>query len=154
MQQTEQVCAAEVRSMCNSTQHKVSHLHCLGQHSQNISDKCRARVGKSVPFLCHKALDQWCDGLDRGILPCLADKLPELQGSCRDAVLATHGVIAKVNTQKASLLNPLTGETLVYMPKSASTAPKTAKDEKAQVETTATPVAQAIQQEVKLDKIF
>jgi hypothetical protein len=153
LQQTEHACAAEVKSMCNATQKKAkSHLHCLGQHSQNIGDKCRVRVGKSVPFLCHQAIDQWCDGLDRGILPCLADKLEELQGSCRDAVIATHGVIAKVNTQKASLLNPVTGETLVYMPTSASTAPKTAKDEKA--ETTAAPMLQPVQQEVKLDKIL
>jgi len=153
LQKTEHACAVEVHSMCNATQNKAkSHLHCLGQHSQNISDKCRVRVGKSVPFLCHQAIDQWCDGLDRGILPCLADKLEELQGSCRDSVIATHGVIAKVNTQKASLLNPLTGETLVYMPTSASTAPKTANDKKA--ETTAMPVLQAVQQEVKLDKVL
>lgn len=158
LQQTEHACTAEVSSMCNSTQGKaqgkaISHLHCLGQHSQNISDKCRARVGKSVPFLCHKALDQWCDGLDRGILPCLADKLSELQGSCRDAVLATHGVIAKVNTQKASLLNHVTGETLVHVPPTSMSATSKAAGSK-EVGTTAMPIVQAAQREVKLDKIL
>jgi len=154
LQKTEHDCAAEVRSMCNSTQQKpISHLHCLGQHSQSISDKCRARVGKSVPFLCHKAIDQSCDGLDRGILPCLADRLGELQGPCRDAVVATHGVIAKVNTQKASLLNPATGETLVHVPAtSASATSKVASGN--EVATTAKPVVQAVQREVKLDKIL
>jgi len=154
LQKTEHICAADVRSICNSTQNKsISHLHCLGQHAQNISDKCRARVGKSVPFLCHKAIDQWCDGLDRGILPCLADKLTELQGSCRDAVLATHGVIFKVNTQKASLLNHVTGETVVHVP--PTSAPATTKPAGSkELGTTASPMVQAVQREVKLDKVL
>jgi len=106
-------CDDDVRSRCGETD---SQLHCLGQHAGNVSEACRKDAGKSVPFLCSGAIDKWCNILERGILPCLADHLEELDNTCRDAVLATHTVIAKANTQKVSLVDPITGEKQSHSP--------------------------------------
>jgi len=84
-------------------------LRCLGQHADEISEPCRKDVGKSVPFLCGDAVDKHCNLMEQGVLPCLANHLSELDQSCKDAVVMTHGVIAKVNTQKASLVVPSSG---------------------------------------------
>jgi len=139
-------CQDDVQRLCNGTQRQ---LHCLGQHASEISEDCRKAVGKSVPFLCNKAISQHCDALDRGLLPCLADRLQELDGSCRDAVVATHRVIAKVNTQKATVQDPATGEKVVHTP----TAPATEWRQETSPTSSQRPVPPA-QREVQLDKII
>mmetsp|Transcript_65522 Transcript_65522/g.165951 ORF Transcript_65522/g.165951 Transcript_65522/m.165951 type:complete len:416 (+) Transcript_65522:71-1318(+) len=111
--QSQNACADEMKMLCNGTH---SRLQCLGQHVEKTSAECRKDVGKSVPFLCSSSIDKLCNVLERGILPCLADHLPELDESCRDAVVATHSVIAKVNTQKASIRDPETGHEKVHVP--------------------------------------
>lgn len=108
-----EACAEEMKTLCNGTQ---SRLQCLGQHVERTSAECRRDVGRSVPFLCSSSIDKLCNVLERGILPCLADHLPELDEGCRDAVVATHSVIAKVNTQRASLRDPETGDETVHVP--------------------------------------
>merc|ERR1719387_2896273 len=98
-------CSPELKAYCKNAK---SRLHCLGQHSQDISDTCRADVGKSVPFLCSGPIDAFCDVLMGGILSCLANHLNDLDGPCRDSVQATKHIINKVNTQKASVKDPKT----------------------------------------------
>eukprot|EP00421_Protoceratium_reticulatum_P074708 CAMPEP_0168427746 /NCGR_PEP_ID=MMETSP0228-20121227/36507_1 /TAXON_ID=133427 /ORGANISM="Protoceratium reticulatum, Strain CCCM 535 (=CCMP 1889)" /LENGTH=332 /DNA_ID=CAMNT_0008441797 /DNA_START=11 /DNA_END=1007 /DNA_ORIENTATION=+ len=149
-------CRADAEARCNGTK---SQLHCLGRHADEISEPCRKHVGKSVPFLCHDPIARWCDGLDRGILPCLADKLAELSGSCRDAVITTHRVIAKVNMQKSSMRLPETGERLVHVPPSPASAAPTAAAVAAKTSTSAAPAqrrasADDAKREVRLDSSF
>merc|ERR1719389_1543595 len=79
-------CSRELKAYCKGAK---SRLHCLGKHSQDISDTCRADVGKSVPFLCSESIDRFCDVLVGGILTCLAKHVKDLPGSCRDAVTTT-----------------------------------------------------------------
>lgn len=106
-------CQADVMKHCSKQR---SQVHCLGQHQDDISEACRKDVGKSVPFLCSRAIDRFCDVLQRGILQCLGEHLKDLDGQCSDAVIATHHVIAKANNQKASVkvTNPATGEKTVH----------------------------------------
>merc|ERR1719321_1868884 len=92
-------CQKEVRSYCKGA---PSQLHCLGKHASDISEGCRADIGKSVPFVCSDAIDRWCDIITGGILPCLAAKLPELDPPCKDSVVLTRKVVAKVNARKAT----------------------------------------------------
>lgn len=110
-------CSSELKTFCRGAK---SRLHCLGKHSNDISDTCRTDVGKSVPFLCSGPIDAFCDVLMGGILSCLANHLTELDGPCRDSVQATKHIINKVKTQKASLTDPKTGQK-----KSVSPKPKT-----------------------------
>lgn len=91
-------CSKEIKAHCRDAK---SQLHCLGKYPNDISDKCRADVGKSVPFLCSEAIDNYCDVLMGGILSCLGNQLKNLQGPCKDAVVATKKVIQKVNSKKA-----------------------------------------------------
>merc|ERR1719409_960881 len=91
-------CSKEIKAHCKDAK---SQLHCLGKHNADISDQCRADVGKAVPFLCSDAIDQYCDVLMGGILSCLGNQLSNLQGPCKDAVSATKKMIQKVNSKKA-----------------------------------------------------
>lgn len=108
-------CSRELKAYCKGAK---SRLHCLGKHSNDISETCRADVGKSVPFLCSGPIDRFCDVLTGGILSCLSNHLTELDGACRDSVQATKHIIKKVNTQKASVTDPKTGKKKSVMPKS------------------------------------
>jgi hypothetical protein len=96
-------CSKEVKAHCKDAKSK---LHCLGKYNADISDGCRADVGKSVPFLCSEAIDNFCDVLMGGILSCLGNQMNNLQGPCKDAVLATKKIIQKVNSKKASQAAP------------------------------------------------
>jgi len=119
MGKTPDSCVPEIREYCGRS---PSPLHCLGQNSDKISDKCREDVGKSVPFLCSKAIDKWCNLLDKGILECLGGHLLELEHqTCRDAVVATQHVVARSNTQRASVTDPLTGTRKVNVPSQKQT---------------------------------
>jgi hypothetical protein len=106
-------CGPEIRKYCPIA---TSKLHCLGKSTDKISEKCRADVGKSVPFLCSKAIDKWCNLLDKGILDCLGGHLQNLEEECHDAVVATRHVVLRTNTQRASVTNPLTGTQKVNVP--------------------------------------
>jgi hypothetical protein len=108
-------CSGELKAFCKGA---PSRLHCLGKHSNDISDTCRADVGKSVPFLCSGPIDAFCDVLMGGILSCLANHLKDLDGPCKDSVQATKHIINKVNTQKASVTDPKTGQKKSVTPKS------------------------------------
>jgi len=96
-------CSKEIKANCRDAK---SQLHCLGKHNADISDQCRADVGKAVPFLCSDAIDQYCDVLTGGILSCLGNQLSNLQGPCKDAVVATKKIIQKVNAQKPAQAAP------------------------------------------------
>mmetsp|Transcript_48040 Transcript_48040/g.139144 ORF Transcript_48040/g.139144 Transcript_48040/m.139144 type:complete len:404 (-) Transcript_48040:70-1281(-) len=93
-------CQADLGKHCGKER---SQVHCLGQHQDDISEACRQDVGKSVPFLCSRAIDRYCDVLQTGILTCLGGHLQDLDGQCSDAVIATRHVISKVNSQRASI---------------------------------------------------
>lgn len=117
-------CNNDIQKLCSGAK---SHLHCLGQHADSVSDKCRADVGKSVPFKCSKAIDKYCDVLQTGILYCLdqhlgAGHLGELDPDCQDAVATTKHVINIVNSQKAAVRDPVTGTKKVSVPATASPA--------------------------------
>eukprot|EP00928_Gymnodinium_smaydae_P054498 TRINITY_DN38255_c0_g1_i1.p1 TRINITY_DN38255_c0_g1~~TRINITY_DN38255_c0_g1_i1.p1 ORF type:complete len:250 (-),score=52.35 TRINITY_DN38255_c0_g1_i1:212-961(-) len=111
-------CDTDVAAMCDNA---TSQLHCLGQHGGQVSEPCKQEIGKSVPYLCSAPISDLCNVLDRGILPCLADHLDSLEGSCRDAVMATHRLILKLNTQTASMIDVATGETTVHKPAAQTT---------------------------------
>jgi hypothetical protein len=111
-------CEPDVREYCRWA---PSHLHCLGQNSDKISDKCREDIGKSVPFACSSEIDKWCNILEKGILDCLGVHLKELQDDCHDAVVATHHVISKAKTHKASVTDPVTGTQKVNVPSQKQT---------------------------------
>jgi hypothetical protein len=96
-------CSKEIKTHCKDAK---SQLHCLGKHNADISDQCRADIGKAVPFLCSDAIDQFCDVLMGGILSCLGNQMKNLEGSCKDAVVATKKMIQKVNSQKPKTVNP------------------------------------------------
>lgn len=106
-------CQQDVLKHCGKQR---SQVHCLGHHQADISDQCRADVGKSVPYLCSTAIDRFCDVLQRGILQCLGDHFKDLDTACADAVNATRRVIARANTQKTSvkLTDPTTGKKTVF----------------------------------------
>merc|ERR1719161_4742 len=111
-------CSKDLKAHCKGAR---SQLHCLGKNADTISAGCRADVGKSVPFLCSNGIDRWCDVLLGGILSCLSDHMSDLEGPCKDAVTATRHVITKVNTQKASVVDPSTGEKKSVAPKKSTT---------------------------------
>lgn len=106
-------CGKEVKTYCKGA---PSQLHCLGKHPNDISEACRKDVGKSVPFLCSDAIDAYCDVLTGGILSCLAGQLSNLEGPCKDAVVATRHIISKTNTQKASITDPKSGQRKTITP--------------------------------------
>jgi hypothetical protein len=106
-------CGPELREYCRRA---PSQLHCLGQNSDRISDKCREDVGKSVPFICSSAIDKFCNLLDKGILDCLGGHVEDLDDSCRDSVLATRHVVARANTQRATVTDLVSGTRKVNIP--------------------------------------
>lgn len=91
-------CDNDVQKHCSKER---SQIHCLGQHQDDISESCRKDISQSVPFLCSRAIDKFCDVLQVGILDCLSGHLGDLEAPCKDSVVATRHAIAKVNTQKA-----------------------------------------------------
>merc|ERR1719195_1376331 len=93
-------CDKDVQKHCGKER---SPLHCLGQHQDDISDSCRKDISQAVPFLCSRAIDKFCDVLQVGVLDCLSGHLGGLEAPCKDSVIATRHVIAKVNTQKATV---------------------------------------------------
>jgi len=93
-------CDKDVQKHCGKER---SQVHCLGQHQDDISDSCRKDIGQSVPFRCSHAIDKFCDVLQVGVLDCLSGHLEDLEAPCKDSVVATRHVIAKVNTQKATV---------------------------------------------------
>jgi len=93
-------CDRDVQKHCGKER---SQVHCLGQHQDDISDSCRKDIGQSVPFRCSHAIDKFCDVLQVGVLDCLSGHLEDLDAPCKDSVVATRHVIAKVNTQKATV---------------------------------------------------
>eukprot|EP00928_Gymnodinium_smaydae_P032792 TRINITY_DN23665_c0_g1_i1.p2 TRINITY_DN23665_c0_g1~~TRINITY_DN23665_c0_g1_i1.p2 ORF type:complete len:436 (+),score=91.61 TRINITY_DN23665_c0_g1_i1:77-1309(+) len=111
-------CVDDLKTHCQAAR---SQLHCLGQHADVISAKCSADVGKSVPFRCSNAIDQYCDVLQDGILDCLGKHVSDLPDRCKDAVLATHHVISKANTQKAAVVETSSGAKRESVP--SGTAP-------------------------------
>jgi hypothetical protein len=110
-------CREDIQKKCGGAK---SHLHCLGMNHATISEACRKSVGQSVPFLCSRAIDRYCDVLQTGILSCLYDHLPDLDGPCRDAVQTTQHVINKVNSQQVSLIDPKSGSKIVSTPATAN----------------------------------
>lgn len=85
-------CRQDIAEKCRGQR---SHIQCLGKNSASISEACRRDVGKSVPFLCSAAIDRFCDVMQQGVRECLGERLQELSGECRDAVLATKHVIGR-----------------------------------------------------------
>lgn len=113
-------CNADLKKYCSGTNKK---LHCLGAHAEEVSETCRKYVGKSLPFRCSSSIDKFCDVLEDGILNCLGSHVQELPGECKDAVLATHHVISKANTQKASVVDVTSGAKLESKPSDVATTP-------------------------------
>jgi len=95
-------CSGDLKKHCSMAR---SQLHCLGQHAEDVSEPCRQDVGKSVPFVCSRAIDKFCNVMRTGVLSCLENHLFWLRPACKDAVLATRHVIKKVSTGKASLID-------------------------------------------------
>lgn len=118
-------CQEDVKKNCAGAK---SHLHCLGLNHENISEGCRKAVGQSVPFRCSKAISRFCDVLQTGILSCLYEHMPDLEPTCRDAVLTTKHVINKVNTQKATLVDPSSGAKKASTPGSDKGTASTQKE--------------------------
>lgn len=85
-------CKQDIADKCRGQR---SHVQCLGKNSDSISDACRRDVGKSVPFVCSFAIDRFCNAMQQGVRECLGQRLQELSGDCRDAVLATRHVIGR-----------------------------------------------------------
>lgn len=106
-------CTEDVKKSCAGAK---SHLHCLGMNHETISEACRTEVGKSVPFTCSTSIDRFCDVLQKGILSCLYDHMQDLDGACRDAVLATQHVINNAKSQQASPAQPPLGITKASTP--------------------------------------
>merc|ERR1719266_2050103 len=93
-------CFRDVQKHCGKDR---SQVHCLGQHEDDISESCAKELSQSVPFICWRAIDKFCGVLPIGVLDCLGGHLEDLEAPCKDAVVATKHVIAKVNTQKATV---------------------------------------------------
>eukprot|EP00928_Gymnodinium_smaydae_P010035 TRINITY_DN13769_c0_g4_i1.p1 TRINITY_DN13769_c0_g4~~TRINITY_DN13769_c0_g4_i1.p1 ORF type:complete len:370 (+),score=68.99 TRINITY_DN13769_c0_g4_i1:258-1367(+) len=113
-------CNSDVATWCQGA---PSHLHCLGQHADVISDACRSDVGKSVPFRCSSSIDSFCNTLEVGILDCLGARVIELPQECRDAVLATHHVLSKASSHKVSVVDLTSGMKQQVVPGTAVKAP-------------------------------
>lgn len=101
LQRAPVTCQHDLTKHCKSAR---SQLHCLGQHAEDISPTCRKDVGRSVPFVCAKMINSFCDVLHSGVLPCLEQHMGALNGECKDSVQATRSVIKKANAHKASLV--------------------------------------------------
>merc|ERR1719272_1849325 len=72
-------CRRDANKHCKNA---TSQIHCLGQHSNDISDACRKDVGKSVPFACSESIDRLCNLLETSILSCLWQRKQSLNGEC------------------------------------------------------------------------
>eukprot|EP00930_Biecheleria_cincta_P027871 TRINITY_DN19493_c0_g1_i1.p1 TRINITY_DN19493_c0_g1~~TRINITY_DN19493_c0_g1_i1.p1 ORF type:complete len:421 (-),score=74.61 TRINITY_DN19493_c0_g1_i1:139-1401(-) len=92
-------CNRDLAKHCSKAR---SQIHCLGQHSEDVSESCQKDVGHSVPFTCSKAIDKFCDIMQVGILDCLRSHTAELQGDCLDCVLATRKAITGLNAAAKS----------------------------------------------------
>lgn len=107
-------CHQDLSKHCSTAR---SQIHCLGQHSEDVSETCKKDVGRSVPFVCSSSIDKFCDVMQIGILDCLRSHTGELKGDCLDCVLATSKAISKLNSAgksdaakpEASLLSTGTG---------------------------------------------
>jgi len=87
-------CHADLQKHCPKAR---SQVHCLGLHSEDISEPCEKDVGKSVPFVCSHAINELCDVLQGGILDCLKGQLGKLEMPCKDAVLTTSKALSHLN---------------------------------------------------------
>lgn len=92
-------CHQDLSKHCSTAR---SQIHCLGQHSEDVSETCKKDVSHSVPFVCSGAIDKFCDVLQIGILDCLQSHTGELKGDCLDCVLATSKAINKLNSASKS----------------------------------------------------
>jgi hypothetical protein len=105
-------CRNETKKYCDDAHPHV--MHCLAEHSEDLSQGCKATVKKSLPAVCKAAIKKSCDTLEEGVLPCLkrldADK--KLTGNCADSFHATMKSIARVKeglTYGATVVNQVTG---------------------------------------------
>lgn len=159
-------CQDDAKHLCA---YEASALHCLGTHASEISDGCRKGVSKSVPFVCASAIDKWCNVGSKGILGCLVKRVPQLNGACRDAVVAARQLITQLNTKKVAVTDPKTGARTVSTPTISSVAvaeesvidksmtkevPVAATDPKTDVQMPTTPTisSAAVLEESVLDK--
>merc|ERR1719359_798269 len=106
-------CRNETQKYCADAHPHV--MHCLANHSEDLSQGCKATVKKSLPAVCKAAIKKSCDTLEEGVLPCLkrldADK--KLTGNCADSFHATMKSIARVKEgliSGATVVNKVTGQ--------------------------------------------
>jgi hypothetical protein len=121
-------CYRDVQKHCRKDR---SQVHCLGQHEDDISESCGKELSQSVPFICSRAIDKFCGVLPIGVLDCLGGHLEDLEAPCKDAVVATKHVIAKVNTQKATVTMGETknGVKTIHAPPRSLSLPRAAAGE-------------------------
>ncbi|CAJ1327085.1 unnamed protein product [Effrenium voratum] len=97
-------CRADLEKHCPNAR---SQVHCLGEHRAEISEPCRKDVGASVPFVCSKAIGEFCDVLRSGMLGCLQKHLPQLPRDCRDAVEMTSSALGRLSQAPKNSKDPL-----------------------------------------------
>jgi hypothetical protein len=105
-------CRNETKKFCADEHPHV--MHCLANHSEDLSAGCKATVKKSLPAVCKAAIKKSCDTLEEGVLPCLKrlDAAKKLTGNCADSFHATMKSIARVKeglSYGATVVNKLTG---------------------------------------------
>jgi len=95
--------------------HSTKKLHCLGEHREDISPQCQAKIKRSVSFACHKEITATpCDSMDQGVLQCLekaiASHRPHVSEACMDSVIATRAVTKTLNTHTSTIVHKDSGQ--------------------------------------------
>lgn len=84
--------------------HAATISHCLSEHHKDLSEPCRQQVQKTLPHICHKEVDKFCDVFAEGIYPCLARNRGNLSNTCRDVFTATEQNVTSTPKQDIQVL--------------------------------------------------
>lgn len=101
-------CDKDVKKLCP---HADAPLHCLGLHSDEITQACKGQVKNTVPYICSQQIQRFCsDDLDRGIIPCLEDNGKSLGQDCQDAIVAARHALSSLKASQTKASNTLQGK--------------------------------------------
>jgi len=110
--QEEPPCKQDEAKLCPRTVFK-SALQCLGKYADQVSEKCKKDVKKSLPFNCADELSggDGCDGVDESIISCLYKRIHghigpggvSVSDACKGSLLVTRSLLHKVNTMKTTV---------------------------------------------------
>lgn len=103
-------CSGDEARLCPPAAHS---MHCLAEHSDELSTACHNAVHHSVPFVCKASIQAFkCNGLEEGVLHCLARQKNGLHGACLDALKAVAGLALEAKKSGSADLVDAAGNVL------------------------------------------